>query len=239
MKVRRIASPQLEGASMLPGYAGRYYGAGAFPQENVNLGGTPRPQPQASPGPQVQQVMSPLGQTRPLLAYGLPAAAGLAVGGMLANKGEDPGSAVLGGTAAALGARGGLGVARLAGRFAPDITEIAQSAIAPVGKAVRKAKQELPADSKRAAILGQAREGLASLYSAAGQITRPMVQKTAAAGLVPSYALTAGLGGVAAGAIPGALGVPGFQQQALVDPESYGSSNSPGARYKAPTLQYM
>jgi hypothetical protein len=57
----------------------------------------------------------------------------------------------------------------------------------------------------------------------------------AAAGLVPASALTAGLGGVAAGAIPGALGVPGFTG---IDPESYGSSNSPGARYKASTAQY-
>ena len=57
----------------------------------------------------------------------------------------------------------------------------------------------------------------------------------AAAGLVPASALTAGLGGVAAGAVPGALGVPGFTG---IDPESYGSSNSPGARYKASTAQY-
>ena len=60
-------------------------------------------------------------------------------------------------------------------------------------------------------------------------------QYAAAAGLVPASALTAGLGGVAAGAIPGALGVPGFTG---IDPESYGSSNSPGARYKASTAQY-
>jgi len=183
--------------------------------------------------------MKPLGQTRPLLAYGLPAAAGLTVGGMLSNQGEDPGTAVLGGAAAALGARGGLGAARFAGRYAPVITEMAQSAIAPVGKAVRKAKQELPADSKRAAILGQAREGLAGLYSAAGQITPGTVRKTAAVGAVPLAAGLAGLGGVAAGAIPSAVGVPGFQAQMPLDPESYGSSNSPGARYKASTMQYM
>jgi hypothetical protein len=33
--------------------------------------------------------------------------------------------------------------------------------------------------------------------------------------------------------------VPGFQQDTGVDPESYGSSNSTGARYKVPTLQYV
>ena len=56
---------------------------------------------------------------------------------------------------------------------------------------------------------------------------------TTAVATVPTAALTAGLGGVAAGAIPGAFGVPGF-----VDPESYGSSNSPGARYKQTTVNY-
>jgi len=35
------------------------------------------------------------------------------------------------------------------------------------------------------------------------------------------------------------LGVPGFQQQQIKDPEAYGSSNSPGARYKTPTMQYL
>ena len=171
--------------------------------------------------------MKPLGQTRPLLAYGLPAAAGLAVGGMLSNQGEDPGTAAIGGAAAALGARGGLGAARMAGRYAPVLTEMAQSAVVPVGKAVRKAKQELPADSKnRAAILGKTREGLAGLYTAAGQITPGMVQKTAAAGAVPLAAGLAGLGGVAAGAIPSAIGVPGFQTQMPINPEGYGSSNA-------------
>jgi len=49
---------------------------------------------------------------------------------------------------------------------------------------------------------------------------------------------------IAAGVIGGgaALNQAGqalFPQQEAVDPESYGSSNSPGARYKAPTMQYM
>jgi hypothetical protein len=43
------------------------------------------------------------------------------------------------------------------------------------------------------------------------------------------------------------VGIPGMEQgqmmqlaaQQALDPESYGSSNSPGARYKAPTMQYM
>jgi len=55
-----------------------------------------------------------------------------------------------------------------------------------------------------------------------------------------------GLGGMLGGGIANAgnlVGIPGLAQnqamQMSIDPESYGSSNSPGARYKAPTMQYM
>lgn len=181
--------------------------------------------------------MLPLGHTRPLLAYGLPAAAGLAVGGALAGQGLSPGTAVLGGAAAALGARGGLGAARLAGQYAPFIREMAQEAILPVGRAVRGAMKEVPAGGKRAAVLGKTREGLLNLYAATKGITPGMVNRAAAAGAVPLAAGLAGLGGYAASAIPAALNMPGFTPG--VDPESYGSSNSLGARYKTPTMQYV
>ena len=59
-------------------------------------------------------------------------------------------------------------------------------------------------------------------------------QRTGDLGSSALYGGAVGLGGVAAGAIPGAFGVPGF-----VDPESYGSSNSPGARYKQTTVNYV
>jgi hypothetical protein len=163
----------------------------------------------------------------------------LTAGGALYAQGEDPGSAIAGGAAAALGARGGLGVARLAGKYAPAITETIQGAISPVGRAVRGAMKDVPAGGKREAVLKRGRNMLADAYAGAGNITPGMVQKTAALGAVPMSAALAGLGGVAAGAIPGALGVPGFQQSTGVDPESYGSSNSVGARYKAPTMQYV
>lgn len=181
--------------------------------------------------------MRPLGHTRPLLAYGLPAAAGLAVGGALAGQGQAPGTAALGGAAAALGARGGLGVARLAGRYAPDIAEAMQSAIVPAGKAVSAALGSVPAVGQRAKALGKMRDVLRGAYVAAGNVPASAIQRSAAALAVPASAGLAGLGGLAAGAIPGALGVPGFAQG--VDPEAYGSSNSEGARYKVPTTQYM
>ena len=51
---------------------------------------------------------------------------------------------------------------------------------------------------------------------------------------VPTAALAGGFGGVVTGGALGTVGMPGF-----VDPEAYGSSNSPGARYKQSTVNYM
>lgn len=75
-------------------------------------------------------------------------------------------------------------------------------------------------------------------------------------GLINAAGIPLGLtaAGAAGGMIGGGVaslgqlvGIPGLNQdeamqmvaQQGVDPESYGSSNSPGARYKAPTMQYM
>jgi hypothetical protein len=66
--------------------------------------------------------------------------------------------------------------------------------------------------------------------------------KIAAAGLVPASALAAGLGGVALGAVPGSMGMPGFQQGMAIDPESPGSSNTQSAKYGVTpyaTTRYM
>lgn len=174
--------------------------------------------------------MQPLGQRRPLLAYGVPAAAGLAVGGALAAQGEDPGSAVLGGLAAGLGARGGLGAARLAGKYAgPARAAMASKAIEGLGVVAGSA----PATSKRAAMARTAMGPLADL------INRGIGPETAAAVGVPLAAGAAGLGGVAAGTLAGAVGIPGFQQGMPIDPESYSSSNTSMARMGVPTMQYM
>ena len=186
--------------------------------------------------------MRPLGQTRPLLAYGVPAAAGLAVGGTLLAQGEDPGSTALGGLAAGIGARGGLGAARLAGRYSPRLVEaIQEKAIVPLGNIVDDIGRKIPAGAKkREAVVGKAADILAAAEGAAvTPQAQEMVAKLTAGIATPTAAAAAGLGGVALGAIPGAMGLPGFQQGGAIDPESYGSSNSQGARYKAPTMQYV
>jgi hypothetical protein len=186
--------------------------------------------------------MRPLGQTRPLIAYGVPAAAGLAVGGALSAQGEDPGSAILGGLGAALGARGALGAGRLAGKYAPELLNAAQEkAVIPLGNIVGDIGRNLPEGAnKRSQIVGKAADIIAAAEGATvGPKGQQLVSRLTAGLGAPAAAGAAGLGGVALGAIPGALGVPGFVQGGAIDPESYGSSNSEGARYKAPTMQYV
>lgn len=186
--------------------------------------------------------MRPLGQKRPLLAYGVPAAAGLAVGGALAAQGEDPGSAILGGLAAGVGARGALGAARMAGKYARPMAEAAMNAAEPVARQVSRVAQGMEeAGGMSAQLAGRLGGPVAQALSMPAELlgNPANVQKAAAAVGVPAAAGLAGLGGLAAGAIPGAMGAPGFAESYGLDPESYGSSNSPGARYKAPTLQYV
>jgi hypothetical protein len=177
---------------------------------------------------------------RPLLKYGIPLAGGLAAAGGALAQGEDPGSAALAGVAGGAGAAGGLLAARgLAGKYAPGLSAAMRESVIPLGQKVSAEMQQAePGSLKRKALEG-VRERLAGGYKAldSGKTERYLGQALAG-GLVPASAALAGLGGVAAGAIPGAIGVPGFQQ-AVVDPESYGSSNSAGARYKVPTTEYV
>lgn len=156
------------------------------------------------------------------LKIGIPLGAGLATGGYALSQGEDPGSAVLAGVGGALGGAAGLlGARQLAGKYSPDIRNMIENVVTRPGvpkylqEGAEKTLQLSPEDLERR--LGKRTAGLA----------------------VPVGAGLASLGGIAAGAIPGAMGVPGFQQQQYVDPESYGSSNTRGARAATTTLQYM
>jgi hypothetical protein len=176
---------------------------------------------------------------RPILKYGVPAAAGLATGGYALSQGEDPGSAVLAGLAGGAGGAGGLLAGRMAGKYAPALGGAVQSVIAPVGKATRAAAQQLPEGSKRRGMVTGVGNTLADMYRSAGNIPVSAVQAAVAGGAVPISAGLAGLGGIAAGAIPGAMGVPGFQQNVIMDPELPGSSNTPMARASTPTLRYL
>jgi len=163
---------------------------------------------------------------RPLLKYGVPAAAGLATGGYALSQGEDPGSAALAAGLGGLGAAGGLLASRkLAGRYAPQLVSKTQRGLGRIEDRLSQASARRPDGSMRANVL-------LDLSGVAGQAADAMTErgmaKAAAVGLVPASALAAGLGGVAAGAVPGALGMPGFQQ--VIDPEMPGSSNTLGSR---------
>lgn len=177
---------------------------------------------------------------RPLLKYGVPLAAGLATGGYALSQGEDPGSAALAGIAGAAGGAGGLLGARLAGKYmAPHLAEGAAgftSVLGPVMAKLQKGKE----GGLRREIAENIPKGVEKLGNYLYSDSYPRhIQKGIAAGAVPASALAAGLGGVALGAIPGSMGVPGFVQGGPLDPEAYGSSNSPGAQYKTPTMQYV
>ena len=175
---------------------------------------------------------------RPLLKYGVPIAGGLATAGYAASQGEDPGSAVLAGLAGGAGAAGGLVGARMAGKYmAPHLAQGAAgfaSALGPVMTELQKGKE----GGLRRKIAENIPQGVEKVgnYLSSDAYTRD-IQKAIAAGAVPASALAAGLGGVAAGAIPGAIGVPGFQ--VITDPELEGSSNTPMARTYTPTLKYL
>ena len=158
---------------------------------------------------------------RGALKYGIPLAGGLAAGGIALSQGEDPGSAVLAGLGGATGAAGGLLGARLAGKYSPQLAEaIQQKAIVPMGNIVGNIGRNIPAESNiRNRAVGKVADVLAAAEGAAmGPGAQRTVGKITAGLGVPAAAGLAGLGGVAAGAIPGAMGVPGFQQDMPMDP---------------------
>jgi hypothetical protein len=183
---------------------------------------------------------------RGALKYGIPAAAGLGVGGYALSQGEDPGSAALAAGAGVLGGAAGLlGARALAGKYAPALREAAETHLVgtaqePKGVAalLSSAMKSIPAD-RQEGLRAKALQGIAN--TTADVLTNVTGQrelgKIAAAGLVPAAALTAGLGGVALGAIPGAMGLPGFQQGGAVDPEAYTSQNPRGLGMT--TMQYV
>ena len=180
---------------------------------------------------------------RGALKLGVPIAAGLATGGYALSQGEDPGSAALAAGAGALGGAAGLlGARQLAGKYAPSLLYAAKQGKVAAEKSLLESAVNMPEGSKRqGALLGAIDKSVGLPIPSQQAFTRG-AGKVAAAGLVPAGALAAGLGGVALGAIPGSLGVPGFQQGMAIDPESPGSSNTASAKYGVTpyaSTQYM
>jgi hypothetical protein len=174
---------------------------------------------------------------RGALKFGVPIAAGLATGGYALSQGEDPGSAALAAAAGGLGGGAGLLAARgLAGKYAPNLREAAGTYLTGtrenpkgIGALLSSARKAIPAD-RQEGLRAKAVEGAANMTAKAltGATDPRGLGKIAAAGLVPGSALAAGLGGIALGAVPGAMGVPGFQQNMALDPEGYVNQNPRG-----------
>jgi len=204
---------------------------------------------------------------RNTLTYGSLGLGGLLAGGQALRDQEDPGSVFLGTLGGAAGGYAGIrGAQALAGKFAPELAaginrlgvdksyrylsgaegrmpkgySVTTPTITPDGK-VNMAGGPVKAGGPFEKMAPKSRRKMAKeiieQYDPNVEM-RPEVARylggAAALATVPTAASAAGLGGVAAGAVPGAFGIPGF-----VDPESYGSSNSPGARYKQTTVNYV
>tara|TARA_A100000171_G_C2048018_1_gene103771 strand:+ start:49 stop:648 length:600 start_codon:yes stop_codon:yes gene_type:complete len=187
--------------------------------------------------------------------YGAPAIGGLATSLKAAREEENIGPIALAGAAGATGAYAGLKAAQqygpgLAGKLAPFVSEIGAK-VGPVFTKYggnRRGTTTISRGAKKGekvtkkAFLGDQAERLGNVMQDQAQvkdlITDPTVANilgsSTAVATIPIAGLTAGLGGAAAGKAIGAFGIPGF-----VDPEAYGSSNSPGARYKQSTVNYV
>ena len=142
---------------------------------------------------------------------------------------------------------GGLGGAALAGKYMPKLGakayEAADMLRSKAAAGLYGAAKNLPGVELEGAALGglgkQARDVQAGLQRAAQGIGN--IPLGAVEGLT-NIALPGAIG--LAGATSGAAALSGLgqafmPQQEIVDPESYGSSNSMGARYKPPTMQYV
>ena len=174
---------------------------------------------------------------RQYLKYGVPAAAGLATGGYALSQGEDPGSAGLAAIAGGLGGAAGLLGARkfaLAGKYGAAAAERGQNALGSLEDRLARASYGAKNDLVSDALLNLS----GGAGAIANQVTPRNIGKVMATGAVPAAAGLAGLGGIALGGAIGETGLPGFQQQGIVDPEAYQSSNMPGTRQSIPTLQY-
>jgi len=179
------------------------------------------------------------------LAYGLIGAGGSVAGNVMSGEDKDPGRILAEATGAGLlGAGAGHVIGKIGGmrqaylpQHAAKMQELEARAI-PYANRATKAGQagarstQAAAQQKLAGIVGNMAEEEADL-NVGTRLARGY--QALGMGAVP---LAAGLGGMVGGGISNAasvVGIPGFQQNTPIDPEKYGSSNAPGARYKQTT----
>ena len=142
---------------------------------------------------------------------------------------------------------GGLGGAALAGKYMPKLGAKAYEAAdllrSKASSGLRGAAQLVPGTDLVGGGIGgfgqQARGVQRGLERASQNVANiPLGAVEGAVNLAVPAAI--GLGGAAlGGATLQGIGQAFAPQEQAIDPETYGSSNSPGARYKAPTMQYV
>jgi hypothetical protein len=183
------------------------------------------------------------------VAYGLIGAGGSVAGNVLSGEEKDPGRILA--EAAGAGALGAL-AGRSIGTQGANLQE-ARAKQAPLMKAMDRAAVDYEMRARNAARAGamstaQAARGkvlnLVDNLAAGEQGMKDLARETRIGQgfMMAGLPGLAGLGGMAGGGLSNiaqSAGIPGFQAEMPVDPEAYGSSNSAGARYKAPTMQYV
>jgi len=183
------------------------------------------------------------------VAGGLGAAGLATLGNLVSAQAEEKAPGRLGLEAlgaGALGAALGTQIPGLRGRAASAMRNIGAVSLQNPGAVARRAQMspaeiqsaEFSRDLLNAAV--RSGEDPAKLRSDLKTTARRGQAVINTAGIPLALTAAGGLGGMVGGGISNVaagLGLPGFTQG--VDPESYGSSNSEGARYKVPTTQYM
>ena len=201
-------------------------------------------------GQAVQKALAPTktAQYAPL-AYGLIGAGGSVVGNAMSGEEKDPGrilteaagAGALGalagrfigkrGASSQLGQANYLDVAEGYGEKAmPYVTRAAMASEAGASSTAQAAAQKAAAYGNKILEAGRQQDRL---------LMNNRIDQGAAMLAMPGIA---SIGSMLGGGVANAgqmVGIPGLQQQAPMDPESYGSSNSMGARYKQPTMQYV
>ena len=183
------------------------------------------------------------------LAYGLIGAGGSVAGNAMSGEEKDPGrilaEAAGAGTLGALAGRSiggaGLGLQRARAIQAPVMQSMDQAALGYANRArgAARAGALSTAAASQQQLLNVV-ENMAAGEKAMKDLTRDTRLKQ---GLyMGGMAGLAGLGGMAGGGVSDAaqaMGIPGFQQNVITDPEYPGSSNTSMARTSTPTLRYL
>jgi len=175
------------------------------------------------------------------LAYGLIGAGGSVAGNLSDEENEGAGRIL---TEAALAGLGGAAAGRVIGQIGKENIATKQGISKLENEAVPYISRSLHATEAGARDTAKAAGQKAA--SVLDRLTKERnflnLSRAGQGGAMAAVPIAAGIGGLVGGGVSNVAGLmlPGFQaQQQYVDPESYGSSNTMGARASTTTAQYM